>query len=562
MGKVQFSLISRGVETLGDWNPQLMREIQGRLKLRSVLLTVLLSLVAQGLFLLWRYRTLDYRWGNCETAEYQKTGMDCFQVSQEQYLLVNWQGWWLQVFSWSCILLMFGLIVGGTFLLISDLSKEDRQGTLTFISLSPQTARTILLGKMLGVPFLIYLAVLLALPLHYATGLAADIPATRILGFDVLLLASCCFYYSLALLLGLVSNWLNGFQAWLSSAGIFLLLLFLEDNSLTYSSIDWLYTLSPSVILPYISGDIVSNLIGVDLPFDHHRLLEWQWFSVPIGHSGVWIGLFALAHFGLWTWWLWRPLQRRFRNPTVSLLSKKQSYWATACFFACFLGFSVISKPTSTTNLMTAVLLTHLLWFLLVIVLLLPHHQDLEDWARFRGHYPSAKGKIQRIKDLLWAHNSPTWIAITINLGIAGIPIMVWMLSLPDDENISGIAGLLFNSTLILIFTLFNQVMLLKPLSNRNVWVATTLLGPVILPAVLLTIVGISPGQAGLSLILLTPFSIAWIKEVSFISALQMFGLHLGMIAGLSWVLNRQLQRLGESSTQRLLQGDLPIKQG
>lgn len=563
MGNVQSPLLRRGVETLGDWNPQLMREIQGRLKVRSVFLTVLSSLVAQGLFLFWRYRTLEMRWGNCATAEYQKTGKDCFQVGLEQYVLVNWPEWWLQVFAWSCIFLMFGLIVGGMFMLISDLSREDRQGTLTFISLSPQTARTILMGKMLGVPFLVYLAVCLALPLHYAAGLAAQISAIKIFSFDLLLLASCFFFYSLALLLGLVGNWLNGFQSWLGSAGIFMLLLLLKNNSLTKTSIDWLFAFTPSVILPYITQTLELRP-HEQLPFEHRNMLDWQWFNVPIGSSGLMVLLFGIAHLGLWTWWLWRPLQRRFRNPTVPLLSKPHSYVATAFFFLSFLGFSMNSQHASRSDLIPAVLLTHLLWFLLMIVLLLPHHQDLEDWARFRGHYASAKGRRQRIQDLLGADNSPTWIAIAINLGIAGIPIMFWMMSLPDRAHLGmdGVGGLLFSSTLILVYTLFNQVMLLRPLSNRNLWTTATLLGPIVLPTFLLILVGISPGHWGGSFFLLTPFAFAILKDISVVSALQMFGLHLVMISGLTWHLNRQLKRLGESTGQQLLRGDLNVEQG
>ncbi|WP_299493515.1 hypothetical protein [Acaryochloris sp. IP29b_bin.137] len=561
MGNVQSSLVSRGIETLGDWNPQLMREIQGRLKVRSVFLTVLSSLIAQGLFLFWRYRTIEMRWGNCATAEYQKTGKACLQVGPAQYVLVNWPAWWLQVFAWSCILLMFGLIVGGMFMLISDLSREDRQGTLTFISLSPQTARTLLLGKMLGVPFLVYLAVFLALPLHYAAGLAAQIPALKIASFDLLLLASCFFFYSLALLLGLVGNWLNGFQSWLGSAGILMLLLLFKNTFLSRTAIDWLFAFTPSVILPYVTQTFEFRSYGERLPFDHNNILEWQWFTIPIGSSGWMVLLFGLAHFGLWAWWLWRPLQRRFRNPTVSLLSKPQSYWATACFFTSFLGFAVLSQPADPTSTIAAVLVPHLLWFLLMIVLLLPHHQDLEDWARFRGHYPSAKGRMQRVKDLLRADNSPTWVAISINLGIAGIPIMVWILSLPEDEHMAGVGGLLLSSTLIWVYALFNQVILLRPLSHRNWWVIATLLGPILLPTLLFILMGIAPGQWGGRLFLLTPFAFAILKDLSAAVALQMFGVHLAMIAGLTWSLNRQLQRFGESTTQRLFQRERQIEQ-
>lgn len=210
----------------------------------------------------------------------------------------------------------------------------------------------------------------------------------------------------------------------------------------------------------------------------------------------------------------------------------------------------------------SVVLLTHLLWFLLMIVLLLPHHQDLEDWARFRGNYPSTKGKIQRFRDLLWADNSPTWIAITINLGIADLPIMLWLLFLPEDDSGVGLAALLFNSTLILIFTLFNQVMLLRPISNRNLWVMATLLGPTILPTFILAILGVEHGQAWGGLILLTPFAIAGIEKIPTFSILLMFGIHVGLVAGLSWLQNRKLTQLGESTSHQLLRGDAYVEQG
>ena len=55
MGKLHFPLFRAGVEILGDWNPQLMREIQGRIKLRNVLITILCSITGQGVFLFCWY---------------------------------------------------------------------------------------------------------------------------------------------------------------------------------------------------------------------------------------------------------------------------------------------------------------------------------------------------------------------------------------------------------------------------------------------------------------------------------------------------------------------------
>lgn len=560
MDKMRFPLLERGVETLGDWNPQLMREIQGRCRLRSVLLTGLCSIIGQALFLFWRYRTLTSRSGRCDQVEFQKTGKACVQVGTH-YLLVNWQHWWLEVFTWGCILLMFGLVVGGSFLLISDLSREERRGTLTFISLSPQTARTILMGKLLGVPILIFVAALLAVPLHYVAGVSAQIAVVKIVNFDVLLLASCLFFYSLALLLGIVCHWLHGFQSWLGSMGIFMLLLLLKNNSVSHGAADWLSAFTPTILLPYVTSIFDQNRY-VDIPFKHHDILGWQWFHLPFGRSGLLMLLFALVNYGFWTGWLWQPLQRRFRNPHRSLLSKKQSYLATICVITCYLGFSVLTSESRFDTNLVMVLMAHLLWFLLLIVFLLPQHQALEDWARFRNNNRSPRGQRQRTKDLLWADNSPTAVAIVINLGIAGILIMAWMVTSGHQNLREGFVGLLFNSILILILTLLNQVVLLQPLSNRNLWTTGTLLVPLILPTFLLVLFGLDTPQTGNPFVLLTPFSLAVAEKISLSSALPIVLLELGIIVGLSWQLKRQLNQAGESTSQRLFRGDQPVEPG
>ncbi|RQH23304.1 hypothetical protein D5R40_27115 [Okeania hirsuta] len=53
------------------------------------------------------------------------------------------------------------ILIGGVYMLVADLAKEKRLGTLNFIRLSPQSIQKILLGKLLGVPILIYLALVL-----------------------------------------------------------------------------------------------------------------------------------------------------------------------------------------------------------------------------------------------------------------------------------------------------------------------------------------------------------------------------------------------------------------
>ncbi len=81
-----------------------------------------------------------------------------------------WRDHWQYIFSTLTIVFIFTLLVAGTYLLIDNLAKEERRGTLNFIRLSPQPATSVLIGKMLGVPILVYLFIIAALPFHLFAG--------------------------------------------------------------------------------------------------------------------------------------------------------------------------------------------------------------------------------------------------------------------------------------------------------------------------------------------------------------------------------------------------------
>src|SRR4028118_905666 len=218
------------VNQVGEWNPQLFREIKGRLKPRNILIAVAVSLLGQLLVLMSFSSQLPV--ANDKNVIHNRY---CTDTSQEfsaacipdQFggFAINWQLWWQDVFIWLSIIGILALLVVGTYMLISDLSKEEQRGTLNFLRLTPQSTESILIGKMLGVPILLYLVGFLALPLHLAAGLSGQMPFGMILGFYTVLGASCLFFYSVALLFGLVGTWLGGFQAWLGS-GIMLMFLY------------------------------------------------------------------------------------------------------------------------------------------------------------------------------------------------------------------------------------------------------------------------------------------------------------------------------------------------
>ena len=90
---------------------------------------------------------------------------------------------WLDLFIILSIIGTISLLVVGTYLLIADLIREESRGTLNFIRQTPQSAHNILLGKVLGVPVLLYIFILLLFPLHLMAGFKAQIPFGLIVGF-------------------------------------------------------------------------------------------------------------------------------------------------------------------------------------------------------------------------------------------------------------------------------------------------------------------------------------------------------------------------------------------
>lgn len=157
------------LERLGDWNPQLMRELKGRLKPRNLLIAGAISIIGQFLLFLLAQAQLpigteeDHRY--CTGNAVNHISPYCVRDAFDN-VVINWQVWWLELFVWLSLIGIFALIVVGTYLLISDLAHEERRGTLNFIRLSPQSPENILVGKLLGVPILLYLVAVLAVPLH------------------------------------------------------------------------------------------------------------------------------------------------------------------------------------------------------------------------------------------------------------------------------------------------------------------------------------------------------------------------------------------------------------
>lgn len=555
------------VNQLGEWNPQLFREIKGRLKPRNILIAVALSFLGQLLLLIGFA-------GELPVVEEEKIGYSryCTGVTQEYSsptclsdglggFVINWSLWWQDVFVWLSIIGIFALLVVGTYMLISDLSQEESRGTLNFLRLTPGSTLNILGGKLLGVPLLLYLVAALAFPLHLVSGLAGQIGLSQIFAFYGVLGASCLFFFSGALLFGLVGNGLGSFQAWLGSGGILIFLLIMtsiiDQTGTTHYPSNWLAFFNPAILLPYL----------VDWgAYQNGDFIHLEWFAFPIGKSMWTMAGFAILNFGLWSYWIWQGLNRRFHNPTATLLSKRQSYRLTACFEVMILGFALNPDVSNWRSYARGLfenfeilLVFNMILFLGLIAALSPHRQTMQDWARYR-HAKRSSRQAGIMADLIWGKTSPAPVAILLNLAIASAIVLPWILLWsPSEYKTPAILGLLVTASLIVFYASIGQLMLLLKTPKRAVWTATVVGGIIILPPIIFGFLSLSPSVEP-TLWLFSAFPWASIQYAAGTSVLvALVGQSLALVL-LNLQLTRQLRKAGESSTKALLSGRTPLE--
>jgi hypothetical protein len=138
-------VLEQFLDRVGNWNPQLRRELKTRLTRPNLTIATLISLLTQILTLILPDpRVLEFN-------------------NHDWYIT---PAWWLNICELLDREIWSALAIGGIYLIAKDFDREIRTGTLDLVNLSPAQPWEIVLGKLLGVPVLIYWVVLLALPLH------------------------------------------------------------------------------------------------------------------------------------------------------------------------------------------------------------------------------------------------------------------------------------------------------------------------------------------------------------------------------------------------------------
>ena len=546
-----------------DWNPQFFREIKGRVKKRNVVIASIAAVITQLLIVVCFLGELPDIDVLGET-QYSRYCFSFYKAYSRPYLcetdrlgewVINWQLLWLDIFICLSIISIFSLLVVGTYMLIADLSKEESKGTLNFIRLTPQPATSILTGKILGVPIMLYGVILLVLPLHFAAGLNAHIPVSLIFGFYATTIASCAFFYSAATLWSQLNFAPAGFKPWLGSGAVLFFLIVatgvaMNSHSVSRTVFDWILIFYPGRVLTYL----------VDATYLSHKTVDYfhangltsllfygqSWWVKP----GMGIGL-ILGNYMLWTYWLWQGIQRRFHNPTNTILSKEQSYWLTGWFVAISLGFTL--QTTRNYHLFHNFILLQcflLALFLGLIAALSPHRQTLHDWARYRHQLGKEGNKLW--KELIFGEKSPSTVAIAINITIATIYILPSLFLFPFKGDASyALYGLLMSASVILLYAVIAQLILCLKSPKRAIWASTSILALMIVPFVCLALAEASVGDA----------TLVWLFTFLPTAALQHASISTVMIAILGqWLaialvgfqMTRQLRQAGASETKML----------
>ncbi|WP_242040356.1 hypothetical protein [Anabaena subtropica] len=552
---------------LGEWNPQLLREIKGRGKVRDILLAVAVSLLGQIVLFMYFQAQLPYHADSSFAYNHKYCKSDTLseplQCIFDSYdnVIINWQLWCQDVFSMLSLIGVFILLVGGTFLLINDLATEERRDTLNFVRLSPQPPQSILIGKMLGVPIILYLVLLLAIPFHLWLGLKAQIPLSQIFSFYGILIIAGFFYYSGALLFSLVGTWLGGFQAWLGSGLVLGFLLFtkeaLRDSSIVNYPIIIIRLFNPYYFIPHYSK--VS------------QLSRFHWFALPIGASFAITVCFSVLLYLLGTYFIWESLQRCYRDPNSTMLSKKQSYLLTSSFTLITLGCTNWGAAFTEGYYQSSLMKENIAFlmfldfglFLYLIAALTPNRQTLQDWSRYRHIYSSQKlDNSKLIKDLIWGEKSPAILAIAINalIAITCLVFFILIVSSPVNDKYKALLALVFAGSLAIIYAALAQLVLLMKNEQRILWANGMLGAVIILPPIVLGLLLSNPSNQSVlwllsvasPLVILYPGGAYIVTTTMFLALLG----HGGILGLILFQITSQLKKFGESATKAILVGN------
>jgi hypothetical protein len=389
--------LERLFDWIGDFNPQLMRELRGKLTVSNVSPILFVSIVSQLVSLIGH-------------------------PSERVFFLMGLQ----QI-----------TIVMGCYQLIKNWTIEEEQGTFNPLRLSPKSAGSIIWGKFLGGPSLIYLFNLSCLPLYLISGVMGKTPIVVLLGFLGVSAMQMGFWFSASLLFASLAGKTQGNKA-IAGASIVGFLLIIQSA---------------------LNSVMLANEASI-----------W-------GNSVVL--LLGLTGLGGASYLCWQAIGRRFHRPSATFGSKGQTYAVTAIVTAICLAIGGLDSLA-------------LLFYLILAqgLILIQPRQILIDWASQPAailplELPAAAPRASlrqanHRQDLIWGESSLPLVAIGIHVAIVAAGLSMFGLfhleaigkTLTDAAPFLG--GLLLRANWLLLLLGFIQWVRLR--SKRSGPAQTTLI--------------------------------------------------------------------------------------
>ncbi len=541
------------IDRASSSNPQIFRELKERLTPKNIGMAIAAAVTIQILVLL-------YFNGQIPVPSYERYPVRKLMNTYSQYchfprleneynyrydtlcklnaigeFNINWQKWWSHVFTCLSWIFSLGLMLGSVYTLVADLVREEKRGTLNFIRLSPQSASKIFIGKILGVPILVYIAAAALIPFQIYAGLNAGLGITVLFGW-YLAIGSLWFLLSGSSVLYVL---LGGIQAIVTTMVVAypVCLPLMEMNRYTMATVD---------------RDISTNYLS--------------WFWLPVASNALWFdGLITVCSV-ICSYAIWQVLDRRYFNPTATVIGKFQSYLFNLCFQIGIAGFVIPLLCQLDKNIharwgtIAAFAAIDFLVLLVSIPMLLPNKQVIQDWSRYRRERLTQSRKFWKrdpIEDLIGNDRSPALLTIAINLSMA---IVLWApvaLIAPKspDRGMRMLGCVFLAATLILIYATIAHLCLFLKVKKRNVWTIAIVTGVAILPLVIAYVLSPfkTPTGFGAFVLLFSPFAPVAITSLSAGTIFTAFAAQLAMFGFLTRQLQRNLQISGRSQTKELL---------
>lgn len=536
------------IDRLGSWNPQLFRELKGQLKPRGLMIVGFISFVLQLLLYLIFASQIS-----------NDPNISSAYVTWENGVgIVDWALWSGNIFVTLSLFAIFTLLTVGTYLLTANLAKEAQNGTLNFIRMSPQFALDILIGKMLGVPVLLYWGFAIALPFHFAFGIAAGIPFFQVIGFELIVAAACVCFYSIALLVGLlpVDSNTRSSLPWVVALVTLIYLIFIQGSIFSHGTFESVF----NILYLFHPGFYLKEIAANTSYFMFSSTSYVGWYTLDLASAPNFSLLLGLGNFSLWIYWFAQALKRRFHDAKKPLWSKPQSYRVSLSFMLMSLGFALSNFPDYAHHRITLIAAQQTLYFLIcigLIVAISPDREQVQIWTLHRPQYRRG------IASLIFDEKSPAVLAVGINGAILYTGLVVYAIAaaiVPTAEyenNLflldTALACLMVSWVLMVLMASIYQVLLLNPSRRRNILAKSGLLTMVFLGPLVLFFLLLPSNLQPMLVWLFTPFGLFAVPEVTLVEIIFAFVGQSLAIAAVMTNIHNHLCYLGASEAKVLL---------